>query len=240
MLMARPDLAITAASSSHSSAILSHDLVDLSWTVTNQGDAPAEGAFGDWYDTIYLSNDAVFDSSDQYVTYTYRSAPLAAGATYSESVSLKLPTFTVGDKYLIFIADESNEVSDSDRSNNFRAVPIHLTGPNVDLVISNPSAPATAGQGQMIDLSWTVTNQGSDDAEADWYDSIYISTVDHFDANARYVTDVWSGEYLPLASQSSYVGETSTRLPSNAPLGDVYLLFVTNTPDEGYYFSNQF
>lgn len=86
-------------------------------------------------------------------------------------------------------------------------------------------ASAKGSLGQGIDVSWTVVNQGSFSAPADWWDRVCLSVDDRFDLGDTFVAQEFISERNPLASGSSYSISRSINLPSFLA-GEAYLLFV--------------
>ena len=224
------DLQVTAANAP-TSAILG-ETVALTWTVANQGTGTATR---DWYDRVYLSNNQTLDGSDVQVTSEYISTqtPLAAGTNYTISKNVVLPSFSPGNQYLLFVADRDNIQAETNENNNVRAVAIALGATN--LVISNPTAPASAGIGETIDLSWTVTNNGNFSASADWLDRVYISENQTLDNSDTLLLEINTGNNSPLLQGSSYTIEQSATIPNTdtevARAANRYLLFVANAND---------
>src|SRR5262249_43819557 len=68
----------------------------VSWTVQNQSTVAAAN---NWYDYFYLSTDNVLSPDDRQVAYTWMGdrTPLSAGASYSSSIDLSLPSAPAGD-----------------------------------------------------------------------------------------------------------------------------------------------
>ncbi len=216
-----PDMVITAATAPNSAELGN---INVSWTVKNQGTGDVSGF---WEDDFYLSTDQTFDGSDTYIrSYTHFNSP-AAGASQSFDATLTLPGVPAGPYYLLFVADAQNNVSESDETNNVRAVPIILTVPDVDLVVTAADAPVTAKAGATVDLSWTVENQGHDAASSSWFDYVYLSTDDQLDFSDTYVTDSYVSNATPLAPGAGYSRDEAITLPS-VPAGRYYLLFVAN------------
>jgi subtilase family serine protease/protocatechuate 3,4-dioxygenase beta subunit len=217
------DLQVTATNAP-TAAVLG-ETVELTWTVSNQGTGTATR---DWYDRVYLSSNQTLDSSDVLVTSEWISAqtPLAAGADYTISKNVVLPSFTPGNQYLLFVADRDNYQAEIDENNNVAAVAINLSAP--DLIVSNASAPQTGTLGKSIEVSWTVENQGITSASADWYDHVYLSNDQVFDANAdTLVTQEFISTQTPLANGGSYTITRNINLP-NFATGDRYLIFVAD------------
>ncbi|TRU69655.1 MAG: hypothetical protein EWV55_20760, partial [Microcystis viridis Mv_BB_P_19951000_S69] len=217
------DLQVTSTNAP-SSAVLG-ETVELTWTVTNQGTGEAPR---DWYDRVYLSSNQTVDSGDVQVTWEWiaTQTPLAAGASYTISKNVTLPSFTPGNQYLLFVADRDNYQGEINENNNVAAVAISLTAP--DLIVSNASAPATGTVGKSIEVSWTVQNQGTSAAPTDWYDRIYLSNDAIFDANAdTYITQELISTQTPLAAGASYSITRNINLP-NFATGNRYLIFVAD------------
>jgi subtilase family serine protease len=145
--------------------------ISISWTVANQGNGPAQPA---WHDVLYLSTDAACCGSVVTVVKdAYHMTTLAAGASYTNfDTAARVPQAPAGHYYLILVIDDTNAVSESNESDNQRAVPITITTP--DLVPTAFTVPTAAVAGSSISISWTVTNQGSGIA-APGADNVYFS-----------------------------------------------------------------
>ena len=131
-------------------------LVD--WTVTNQG--PAIPSLFTWYDSIYLSDDDVLDSSDIYLDNEsiYISA-MPTASSYHHGVGIELDDNIIpGDQFLIVQANGGSNLFESDKSNNWRAVPISIAAPEVDLQVVDLQAPSTVIVDEPFEVVWTVTN----------------------------------------------------------------------------------
>ncbi|MFM6403361.1 MAG: CARDB domain-containing protein, partial [Microcystis sp.] len=110
------DLTITNATAPSTAVVGSN--INVSWTVKNQGNGAANG---NWYDYIYVSNDAILDNSDTYITQEYidSQTPLAADGSYTITRNITLPNnvaFT-GDRYLLFVTDGSRNQSETNENN---------------------------------------------------------------------------------------------------------------------------
>ncbi|GAB1542664.1 hypothetical protein NUACC21_53380 [Scytonema sp. NUACC21] len=218
-----PDLTVTTGSAPTTAAV--GDTVSVSWTVKNSG---AVSAASDWYDSVYLSDDNKFDTTDTYVTNFSRNAsePLASGATDVRTGDLVIPQDKLGDRYLLIVSDRGNYQSETDETNNVWATPITITAP--DLVVSDATAPIAVGLGETVSVSWSVTNSGDVIASRDWYDSIYLSDDTTFDGSDEYITDHWNYETTPLGALSSYNVTSNVTIPTYVKAGNRYLLFVAD------------
>ena len=173
--LAAPDLVLTDATTPSTAAW--GQTIPVSWTVTNQGDYPAYADY--WYDYVYISSNAVYDSySDAQIGYAtiQDPLPLAPGASYTVSASVKVLPTQAGDQYLIYSAcPDAYYQGETLKENNIAARPIHVSPPP-DLVVTDFSGPAAGSSGGVIEVAWTVANQGVGPAGAFWPDAILLST----------------------------------------------------------------
>ncbi|MCM0593810.1 MAG: CARDB domain-containing protein [Gloeotrichia echinulata DEX184] len=217
-----PELVVSAATTPTSAAL--NETVAVSWTVTNQGNGTASV---DWYDYVYISNDEVLDNSDTYLTNRWagNDTPLAVGASYTATQNITIPNTSLGNRYLLFVADRNNNQSETNETNNVRAVGIDITA--TDLVVSAATVPTSAALNETVAVSWTVTNQGTSVAPADWYDYVYISDDQTLDNSDTYLTNRSAGNDTPLAAGASYTATQNITIP-NVGTGNKYLLFVAD------------
>jgi hypothetical protein len=161
---------------------------------------------------------------------------LAAGAQYTASASLNLPSNLSGSFYLLTRTDsdsrygQSNRVVEISETNNTSvATPIAITlNPVPDLVMTAVNAPSSGIGGQSLALSWTVNNTGAS-ANGSWYDAIYLSRDQVFDRNS----DLFLG-LVPhtggLASGQSYTQTQALTLPRGLS-GPFYAFVQTDSQD---------
>src|SRR6202030_1020798 len=99
-----------------------------------------------------------------YVTsqQTATATSVAAGGSYTVNKTVSIPVTKTGQRYLLFVTDWSNQVTELDETNNVKALPITLTG--ADLAVTAATAPATAAIGSQVQVSYTVSNLGNGDA----------------------------------------------------------------------------
>jgi RHS repeat-associated protein len=218
-----PDLIVSNATAPASVTVGA--TIGVTWDVKNQG---AVAANADWYDRVVISTDQVFGNSDDtYLTEVWQGSltPLAAGATYSRTLNVTLPSTATGDRYLLFKADNYNYQGEIDENNNVYSVPINISAS--DLQITATSAPSTAILGETVELTWTVTNNGTGAASQDWYDRVFLSNNQTLDGGDVQVTSELIGSQTPLAAGASYTISKNVTLPSFAP-GNQYLLIVAD------------
>jgi subtilase family serine protease len=225
----QPDLVVTAFNPPATGVEGNGSQITISYTVKNQGTAPATG---DWSDAVYVSdtngldkNSVQIDSLDERFQ-----TPLAVGASYTINRVVTLPQFSTGNQFLVLSTNDGGRMFESNTTNNLLAKPISLSTPNVDLAVTAATVPTsnvTAGNGQAIEVSYTVQNQGTNPANGGWEDAIYLSSKQTFDTSARFLESKYSGANLPLAAGASYTAYRTVKMPDDAT-GTEYLLFVTN------------
>jgi len=170
--MPRPyaDLQVVAVGTTGAAA--SGQPLRVEWEVANRGIGPTDSA--DWRDEIWLSRNA--DGSDRVASFGWAQhiGQLAAGESYRRSLELTLPEGIAGDHYLNvrsggpfeFIFGDNNRASSP-------AIPVTLSN-SADLVVEHIGLPQSAVEGDWIDVSWTVTNQGVAAAAGGWRDSLRL------------------------------------------------------------------
>jgi hypothetical protein len=165
--------------------------------------------------------------------------PLAPSDGYTFEQSVTIPSYVeAGEYYLLFVNDIYNSQSETNRENNIVVVPFTVTErlpSDVDLVTSVVSTPRVATAGSQIDLSWKVTNQGTETTDAPyWFDYVLLSTdtvVDFLtfpDPSDTTITLYNPTEKIPLAAGESYTVNQSGTIPDDIAPGLYYLLFVNN------------
>ncbi|MDJ0568533.1 MAG: CARDB domain-containing protein [Pleurocapsa sp. MO_192.B19] len=242
LIVGKPDLDIDLDITSFiapSTGVLG-ETIEVSWIVKNQG---TDATIVNWYDSVYISDDEIVDDSDLLFAYVENGGEdftsLAGGESISSSFNLRLLNDAEpGDnRYLLLVADTESVLPETDKTNNTLAVPIALTAPDIDLTISNVSVPTELIANETVDASWTVTNEGTDTTNSEWYDYVYLSDDEILDNSDTYINGLWTQnrESTPLDNGESYTVTNSFDLPDAEP-GDEpdgmasqrYLLFVAN------------
>lgn len=216
-------------------SLVSGDLVNLQWTVSNQGNAPTPQG---WFDRVqvynqttgeYLVNvDVAFDP----VAAT--GTALAVGGTITRQFSVRLPegARAVGDLRITVSVDQNaagaSLIPETIESNNDASVIATATPrPYPNLVASDFSAPATHRSGDSAHFSWTVTNSGNLATDvASWNDRVILS-VDGIIGNSD---DILLGTLTHsgvLAAGASYSAEADFVVPGNLD-GTYQLAVVTD------------
>ncbi|MGA1825362.1 MAG: CARDB domain-containing protein [bacterium] len=223
-----PDLHVAAFSAP--STGIAGQTIDVSWTVANAGGAPA---FPDWQDAIYLSKDNSFEHTDDVLGTFIHSVQLNPGESYGPQapVGITLPGRIAGSYYLFFSADNGASVyekgNEADNINGPHLITITDVAP--DLVLTHFNAPSAGIAGEAIQLEWSITNEGTAIAAAEWQDALYLSEDEIFDRE----TDTLLAQFErtePLATGASYEPEAAAQQVLIPDLtdhreGDYYLFF---------------
>ncbi|MCY2955084.1 MAG: hypothetical protein NTU53_24415 [Planctomycetota bacterium] len=221
MTVRAPDLTVLTATAP-AAAVLG-ETISVSWTVKNVGPGSATR---DWYDQVFISSDQTLDAGDVVVLSESISSqlPVAADGTYTITREFVIPaTVGAGSRYVLFAVDALSNQSESDETNNVRSAAITISAPN--LVVSSPSAPASAIVSQTVHLAWTVTNQSAVPAPADWHDAVFLSTDATLSGDDVRITLQWIGTQTPLAAGAHYDMAVDVPVPQ-VPAGHYYVIFV--------------
>jgi len=161
-------------------------------------------------------------------------SPLAPQGSYTASENVNLPAGTTGPRYLLVITDVNQEIGDSNRSNDFYAVPLTLSAPN--LAVSNVSVTPTsveAGNGAALNVQWTVTDTSSLDTSQSWYDEVYLSPTPNYDPSTA-ISLTSAPSRTDLTAGASYTTDLDDVVISNHTPGSYYIVVVVN---ESYVYS---
>lgn len=165
--------AVTSPGGSH----VAGAAIDVAWRVANLGPDPVPGV-STWTDRVWLSSDDTLGAGDVLLGSFDRAGPLAVGASYSRSVSVDLPAGQVGNFRIIVETNAGTTVYERGAAaNNARAgAELSLSAaPAADLTVSDVTGPDALVPGQVVSLSWKVTNGGEAAARAPWVDGVYLT-----------------------------------------------------------------
>jgi trimeric autotransporter adhesin len=173
----------------------------------------------------YLSSDAVYDASDVYLGANTGTS-LSSGSSSYRVTSLTIPAGTVvGNYYLLFFADYSAAVIETNEANNVSSVAITVVASSIDLIMQSQSAsPATLNAGGSLTATSYIYNQGNTSAASSNV-GYYLSTNTIWD-----VSDIYLGSYSggALASLTSSYRSTTLTIPAGTANGNYYILFYAD------------
>lgn len=123
------------------------------------------------------------------------------------------------------------------RHDNFKMNEVQVTVPPLaDLQVTNIVRPANFYSGITVNVTATIANNGEAATRSDgWFDVLFVSTSDTFDANAIQLDAQWhdaSGTHT-LSPEASYQVSFSGRVPLSL-YGSAYFYVITNA-DNGEY-----
>lgn len=119
-------------------SVAAGSLMQVQFTVQNQSDAAIDAG---WIDTVYLSTNQTWDSSDVPLARIIRESGLAAGSQYTRSVSMSLPFVSgliPGQWHIVVRTDSRNQVPETDNVNNVESTPFVVAIPVTPLQINVP------------------------------------------------------------------------------------------------------
>ncbi len=217
----KPDLIVTSVQVPSSAS--PGDKVNAVVKVKNQGKADT-GTFKTGY---YLSSNSNITTSDNRISECrFTNTPgRTAGTTGTCDFDVTLPSdLSPGTYYFGAIADDSNEVEESDEDNNSsrNSPKITITAKNTlpDLVVTAISnIPSTAQLGDTIQPTVTVANQGSADADK-FYTGYYLSTNSTISTSDRRIKSCVHSSGRDAGNSGSC--NFSFTLPSDLTAGTYY------------------
>ncbi len=189
--------------------------LSISWTVTNEGEAPTPGP--QWRDRIFFSADTFFTASSTFIGTILHSGILAGGESYTTTRDLIIPPNIFGNFYIYIQTDFFNQVYEHALENNnvTRSQPLNVfLTPPADLVPTELDVPVIASNREIITVSYTVFNDGANSANVSggWADTIYISDSQVLNiSEARKI-----GSYqrtVPLEAGASYTRNIDCQIP---------------------------
>jgi CARDB/Calx-beta domain/Bacterial pre-peptidase C-terminal domain/RTX calcium-binding nonapeptide repeat (4 copies) len=218
---------------------ISGQTISVSWTGKNLGTARTNSDY--WYDGVYLSADNKIDSSDRLIGRVFHSGAMDVLGEYQSSLTATLPIDFTGTYYAIVRTDENSDVVEGNKENNNVTTatnPVVIQqGPTPNLIVSNISAPVTAISGQQLSIDWTVKNIGTDTANNNWYDAIYLSRDRILDK----ATDIYVGfgqHNNPLAAGDSDRVSQSVKVPPGLS-GPFYVFVVGDSGNKVFELNNE-
>ena len=190
--------------------------VTISFSVTNQSGATAQGS---WSDAVYLSTDSQWDLSDILLGKVVHTGDVAVGGSYTGQLTATLPPAKEGSYRIIVRTDIFNEVYEGvDERNNTTAseTALSLTVPQLQLGV-----PVSTTLSLGTERLYKVTVDANETL------SIALNAADDLSANELYVRfgDVASGFAYDYGAQQVLSANPSTLVPSTQA-GDYYILVL--------------
>ncbi len=223
-----PDLVTSAVNPSSSSASLG-DTLNVGWTVTNSGTAPAVGP---WTDNVYLSTTPTLGAAPIYLGSfaAETGGALAAGGSYTGQATVQIPfssSLMAGTYYLVVLTDAGGVVNESVLTTQQSSAAITLAvPPPPDLTASGVSTSSTSAQpGQSETVTWSVENVGGSPATGSWTDDVYLAPNGTL-TGATLLGSV--SQTSGLAAGGSYAGTLTRTLPASLADGTYQVIVITD------------
>ena len=194
--------------------------------IAYQGHGFIQAGYG-WYDKLYLSTDAVWDTGDTVIGgRNYEDSQLLEDVYYSRVRTVTVPRVVPGVYYLILRIDDDNNIVETNETNNARALAIQIDAPDLYPTALQVNGPAVADQ--PVEIEWSITNQGTGptQAEYDWFDRLYLSADAVWDGGDTVIGG--NSENGPLLAGAAYSRTNMVTVPRVAP-GMYYLILKTDT-----------
>jgi hypothetical protein len=203
----------------------------MSWHVENAGGAATSRNY--WRDDVYLSPTPVWNKATAIPLATIsRTAGLNAGEGYTPEWSFNLPRKIAGNYYVIVKADAVNDIYEyqaEDNNEGHSAQPLMITAP--DLIVSNITTPATGISGQVVNVEWTVKNDGGSVLEnTKVIDRILVSKSATFDEANSQVVKVLAYQTRRIPAGEDTLQKSSIVLPEGIS-GNYYVYVQTDYTD---------
>ncbi len=222
--LAQPDLIVSSVTPPPTG--VEGGIVEISWTVTNQGDTPATG---NWSDSIFLSLDQSQSPEDDFIGAQPRLQTLEPGESYVQTQSIEIPNGVFGDWFFIIETDSGFQIGEgTNEDNNATAAsnPTSINGIFPDLIVEILEVPEAGLSGEIPtgQLRWRVTNAGGTTAvpTTTWSDRLYISFDNQVGDDLLLNQDIRSpvSSLAPGESYERSVSSSTIRYPYNIN-GDV-------------------
>ena len=200
--------------------------IDVTWTISNLGLGAAAAG---WSGEFYLSEDVSLDSSDIVLKDFQTQQSLAAGSECRQSMTLRMSAVPPGPYYLVLKIDDT-AYNQGIAFNNVLSVPI-IVGPPADLRPTALIAPASIDADHLfpvINVAWTITNQGAASAAPSWVDNLYLSRDMQLDPGDRKLASIPRIDGLDPGR--AYTRTQSVTLHIDEP-GRYHLLVWADAPD---------
>ena len=160
-----PDLTVEDPSVTPAGPLTPGQAITTAATLRNEGEATA----GFSPDLFYaLSTDPVWDGpfADIVLSIDQVENGLRPGQTARLSDTSVVPPVAPGAYYVLFVADASGSVTESDETNNVAAVPVTIAA-SEGLTVAASATPSTVSPGVTITVTATVTNTTASAAALD-------------------------------------------------------------------------
>ena len=212
-------------------SIYSGQTLTVSWQVYNSGQGSTNSQ--QWQDGAYLSLDTILSGNDIFLGSNGNLSYLLPGQSYSATATFNVPAGTIGNYYVIVVANYTGTLEVSNSSNNYnfnRNSPLLaiLPEPLPQLAVNSIGIPTSVFSGNTIIVNYQVKNAGPVSAQGNVTNTVYRD-------GAYYSEHYWT-DGIYISSQSTFNTGTAQKLK------DMYigLRSKVNPPDSLWYSTPDF
>ncbi len=219
--------------------VTAQSIVDVKWTVANEGTVATPQGNSHWNDGIYLSLTPTLQGGAVLMKSLPNVSALNPGESYNNETSFKLPQGYSGHLYIIVKANDSGSFDEfPNGNNNTFAIPVAVDTTPVeppDLVTSNVFTPSTAFDGSAITVHYQVSNLGAGATFPDsWADTVWLTLGKDRPNSAR--GDIQLGAFSHSGSLQvgqSYTNNVQVTLPAH--ISGQYFITVWSDASQSVY-----
>ena len=207
-------------------SVSNKDTLTVRWTVENQGGSTPTAV--SWTDDIYISQQAQFNiHAAALIGSSVQSNQLQPFTSYDAQKKITIPDTINGPYYIYVFTDANNKIFEHiHENNNTGRTDTNITVLSPDLRVTRVVAPAPDSSGKLVDVQWTVKNNGPGIVvSGTWRDRVYISSNSSFNASAQQIDSLSYG--LRLNPGDSSVKHKLVRIP-NGLSGTHYMYVYTD------------
>jgi len=216
-----PDLTVDYSNASPST-IQAGSTTNLSCRIRNIGLGASTNSNRVGY---YLSTNNTYGSSDIFLGYDSFNALAANGAYSNETEIITIPANTsAGIYYILYFADYSNFLTESNENNNLAYKQITVTVPKPDYIIQSQNVNnIILNPGSSFNVSCTVKNNGAS-SSGETYMGYYLSN------NTTFGNDTYLGDdhVVALGAGATSNENATFTIPENTAPGNYYILFIAD------------
>lgn len=223
-----PDLIVSTINAP--TTVEAGSIIPINWIITNDSDS-GTGWQLDWRDRLVISGDTIPGNGDEiFLDEIYRSGVIGAHGSYTTPTNQLIPFYVPAGNYSLFVyTDYHGQLPEGVfEANNWSAPkPIVVTREIPDLSVTDISTPSLGLSGQMLPVTWTVTNSGTGQTNENvWNDQVYLSV----DPLIGGLQDYFLG-YVQrtnrLGGGQSYTKTVNFKLPQDIT-GNYYIIIQTD------------
>lgn len=179
---------------------------------------------------IFISKSKYFDSSAKALPVAGTLPTindLQAEASVTANVNISIPSDMKGGQYYIFaIINNDRTLAEKKYDDNQVKSPVYVNGNLPNLTASNLFVPATVMTSEKTQVSWTLSNVGTWDAE-NAVCTVYLSTDATLSSDDKQLASVRSGKLVKNGTTNM---KANIELADNV-IGTRYIIVKTNTSD---------